>query len=205
MTNLFEKCLHRIRKHEYSRLRLYIRSACNSLTKSNFSLLFSGFVGRFFLRFLCWKPKPIKAFEAKDKLLSCAHNPKVVGEQGIKRSMSVLPKRYLALRVGGAECTEAIGGDYATGQGKKSHLRDQVKPKLIHQNRFSFFTFYPCFWWISFLVRFVCVRTCACMAERSDATCIKTSTRPALAPFTQYNRTFIFVDGFVFILTLQIS
>ena len=25
----------------------------------------------------------------------------------------------------------------------KSHLRNQVKPKLIHQNRFRFFTFYP--------------------------------------------------------------
>ena len=27
----------------------------------------------------------------------------------------------------------------------KSHSRNQVKPKLIHQNRFRFFAFYPLF------------------------------------------------------------
>lgn len=32
----------------------------------------------------------------------------------------------------------------------------------------------------------------------SDTTCIKTSTRPALTPFTQCNRTLIFKDGFCF-------
>ena len=30
---------------------------------------------------------------------------------------------------------------------------------------------------------------CACPAERSDAACIKTSTRPALTPFTKLTST----------------
>ena len=64
-------------------------------------------------------------------------------------------------------------------------------------------------WWISFLAFFV---RGVCLARRSrrgspkrakrilglasDATCIKTSTRPAVTPFTQCNWTLIFVDGF---------
>ena len=70
--------------------------------------------------------------------------------------------------VGRAECIEAIGDDYANGAvGREIQVLMTYEHNLSRQKTVNL-----------------------------KPICIKTSTRPALTLFTQYNRTFIFVDGF---------
>ena len=66
-----------------------------------------------------------------------------VGERRKKDAVRPFFKRYPTKQgVCRAEQAQARADDYATGEGnEKSHPRNQVKPKLIHQNQFGFLIF----------------------------------------------------------------